>query len=99
MIDLRLGDSAEVLKTLKDNSIDSVVTDPPAGISFMGSGSTGIAAKVNSFSFIGIEKEEHYFQIAQTRINAYKQNLSSSKTTTASKTPKLVNPPLKGLFF
>ena len=29
------GDSAEVLKTLKDNSIDLLATDPPYGISFM----------------------------------------------------------------
>lgn len=30
------GDCLEELKTLPDNSIDSLVTDPPAGISFMG---------------------------------------------------------------
>lgn len=36
MIDLRLGDCLEVLKTLEANSVDAVVTDPPAGISFMG---------------------------------------------------------------
>jgi len=30
------GDSLEKLKTIKENSIDSLVTDPPAGISFMG---------------------------------------------------------------
>jgi len=30
------GDSLEVLKTFEDNSIDSVVTDPPYGLSFMG---------------------------------------------------------------
>lgn len=30
------GDSLEVLKSLDSNSIDSLVTDPPAGISFMG---------------------------------------------------------------
>lgn len=35
-IDLKMGDCLEVLKTLKDNSVDSVVTDPPAGIGFMG---------------------------------------------------------------
>jgi hypothetical protein len=29
------GDCLEVLKTIKDNSVDSLVTDPPAGISFM----------------------------------------------------------------
>jgi len=36
MIDLRLGDCIEVLKTLEDNSVDSIVTDPPYGLSFMG---------------------------------------------------------------
>jgi DNA modification methylase len=36
MIDLRLGDCIEVLKTLPDNSVDSIVTDPPYGLSFMG---------------------------------------------------------------
>ena len=35
MIDLRLGDCIEVLKTLPDNSVDSIVTDPPYGIGFM----------------------------------------------------------------
>lgn len=30
------GDSEELLQQLPDNSIDSMVTDPPAGISFMG---------------------------------------------------------------
>ena len=31
-----LGDCLEVLRTLPDASVDAVVTDPPAGISFMG---------------------------------------------------------------
>ena len=35
-IDLRLGDCLEVLKTISDNSIDSIITDPPYGLSFMG---------------------------------------------------------------
>lgn len=30
------GDSLEMLKLLLDNSVDSLITDPPAGISFMG---------------------------------------------------------------
>lgn len=34
----------------------------------MGSGSTGVAAKINNRKFIGIEKEEKYFKIAQERI-------------------------------
>jgi site-specific DNA-methyltransferase (adenine-specific) len=35
-ITLHRGDCLEVLRTLPDASIDAVVTDPPAGISFMG---------------------------------------------------------------
>ena len=30
-IDLRLGDCLEVMKTIKDNSIDAIITDPPYG--------------------------------------------------------------------
>lgn len=35
MIDLKLGDCLDVLKTMDNNSVDSIVTDPPYGISFM----------------------------------------------------------------
>lgn len=31
-----LGECLDVLKTFPDNSVDSVVTDPPYGIGFMG---------------------------------------------------------------
>lgn len=104
------GDCLEVLKDLPDDSIDSLVTDPPTGISFMGkawdedkglnnthptvkssslmsylitmitppngvvldpfmgSGSTGVAAKKLGFAFIGIEKEPEYLEIAEKRI-------------------------------
>jgi len=44
---------------------------PPNGIvldPFMGSGSTGIATKIEGFDFIGIEKDEGYFKIAEARI-------------------------------
>lgn len=36
----------------------------------MGSGSTGVACKNTNRNFIGIEKEEGYFKIAEQRINA-----------------------------
>ena len=36
---------------------------------FMGSGSTGIAAKDEGFDFIGIEKEKDYFEIAERRVS------------------------------
>jgi len=48
---------------------------PPKGIildPFMGSGSTGKAARLEGFDFIGIEKEEEYFKIAEARINHIK---------------------------
>ena len=35
---------------------------------FMGSGSTGMAAKDEGFEFIGIEREKEYFEIAEARI-------------------------------
>lgn len=34
--ELHLGDCLDTLKTLPDNSVDSIVTDPPYGLSFMG---------------------------------------------------------------
>jgi site-specific DNA-methyltransferase (adenine-specific) len=37
---------------------------------FMGSGSTGMAAKEEKFDFVGIEKEEQYFNIATARIES-----------------------------
>ena len=42
---------------------DGTVLDP-----FMGSGSTGMAAKDEGFDFIGIEKEREYYEIAEARI-------------------------------
>ena len=45
---------------------------PPNGIvldPFMGSGTTGVAALELEKKFIGIEKEKHYFEISETRIN------------------------------
>lgn len=50
---------------------------PPGGIildPFMGSGSTGRAARLEGFKFIGIEKDPDYFEIACARIKkAYDQ--------------------------
>lgn len=46
---------------------------PPGGVildPFMGSGSTGKAALLEGFSFIGIEKEDEYMPIAEARILA-----------------------------
>ena len=46
---------------------------PPNGIvldPFMGSGSTGKAARLEGFNFIGIEREAEYVEIAKARIDA-----------------------------
>lgn len=44
---------------------DGTVLDP-----FMGSGSTGKAAKIEGFNFIGIEREAEYIDIAKERIES-----------------------------
>lgn len=51
------GDSLVELKYLADNSVDSVVTDPPYGL-----------------SFVGIEREQQYLEIAGKRINGADNN-------------------------
>ena len=47
----------------------------------MGSGSTGVACKNLNRSFIGIEKEEKYFNIAQKRINGTEFKPNGFETT------------------
>lgn len=63
------GDCLEKLKELEPNSIDTIITDPPYGISFMGRCTTGIACKNTSRDFVGIEMNEEYIKIAKARIN------------------------------
>jgi site-specific DNA-methyltransferase (adenine-specific) len=49
---------------------------PPNGIvldPFMGSGSTGISARLEGFKFIGMEMDEDYFKIAEARIDNYEE--------------------------
>jgi site-specific DNA-methyltransferase (adenine-specific) len=45
--------------------LGGLVLDP-----FMGSGSTGRGAQLGGFSFIGIDKEAEYVEIARARITA-----------------------------
>jgi len=52
-----------LLKTYSNENM--IIFDP-----FMGSGTTGIACKNTNRNFIGIEKDENYFKIAEQRINA-----------------------------
>jgi DNA modification methylase len=49
---------------------------PPNGIildPFMGSGSTGIAAQIEGFRFVGMEMDPDYFKIAEARIDNCEQ--------------------------
>jgi site-specific DNA-methyltransferase (adenine-specific) len=45
-----------------------IVLDP-----FMGSGSTGVAAQLEGFRFVGMEMDADYFKIAESRINSYEE--------------------------
>jgi DNA modification methylase len=57
---------------------------PPNGIvldPFMGSGSTGKAAKLEGFGFIGIEQNKEYIDIASSRIDAAKQEIVEQRET------------------
>jgi len=60
----------ELMKWCIDFLPDSkIIVDP-----FMGSGTTGVACAIRGRSFIGIERDERYFEIACRRIEqAYQQ--------------------------
>lgn len=47
---------------------EGVVLDP-----FMGSGSTGIAALLNGYDFVGIEQDSSYIDIAKARMEKYEE--------------------------
>jgi DNA modification methylase len=52
-----------MVRLLSDIPTDHIVVDP-----FMGSGSTGIACLETGHSFIGIEREQEYLEIADARV-------------------------------
>jgi DNA modification methylase len=69
----KIGNHHPTVKPKKLMSYLIRMITPPGGIvldPFMGSGSTGLAAKECGFKFIGIEKEDEYFKIAKGRIGA-----------------------------
>jgi site-specific DNA-methyltransferase (adenine-specific) len=81
------GPSRNIHPTVKPTALMSYLcrlVTPPAGVvldPFMGSGSTGKAALLEGFSFIGIERESEYVEIATARLrhadNARKNNKES----------------------
>ena len=50
-ITIYCGDCLEIMKQLPDNSIDTIITDPPYGISFMGKEWDKFDPTVNKKSF------------------------------------------------
>lgn len=67
----RSGNFHETVKPQKLMRYLCKLITPPGGTvldPFMGSGSTGLAAKSEGFGFIGIEREPEYFEIASKRI-------------------------------
>ena len=58
------------------NYLCKLITPPGKTVldPFMGSGSTGCAAIPEGFKFIGIEKEEEYYNVAQARIKWWSEN-------------------------
>ncbi len=53
----------EIRAARDEGEVEWEVLDP-----FMGSGSTGLACQQEGFEFIGIEKDEEYFKIAEARL-------------------------------
>ena len=64
---------------------NGTVLDP-----FMGSGTTGVAAKLEGFNFVGIEKEKEYIKIAEARIKNYKKENPKKKIKAKKKKAKKV---------
>lgn len=69
---------------------------PPGGTvldPFTGSGSTGKAAKLEGFSFIGIEREAEYAEIARNRINAVRADAATAGISANNPAPTLFDCP------
>jgi DNA modification methylase len=75
----RNGSTHPTMKPIKLMTYLCRLITPPKGIildPFMGSGSTGVAAKNLGFEFIGIEREAEYVEIAKRRIMKITQDYS-----------------------
>jgi site-specific DNA-methyltransferase (adenine-specific) len=70
---------------------NGTVIDP-----FVGSGTTLIAASLEGFEVIGIEKSEEYCKIAKKRLKRY-ANRSNLKSPTLKHVNKLIKAGYKGL--
>jgi site-specific DNA-methyltransferase (adenine-specific) len=60
---------------------NGIVLDP-----FCGSGTTGVACKLEGFQFVGLEQDAEYSKIAQARIDNYLEEKPTIKKTTKTET-------------
>ena len=71
-----------------------MVTPPKGKVldPFCGSGTTGIACKIEGFDFVGIEQDAEYFKIAKARIKNYTgDNNEYQEDTPEPETPIINN--------
>jgi site-specific DNA-methyltransferase (adenine-specific) len=62
---------------------------PPNGIvldPFVGSGTTGVACKLEGFNFVGLEQDAEYCKIAQARIENYVEEVGTKKIVETEET-------------
>jgi DNA modification methylase len=67
---------------------------PPNGIvldPFCGSGTTGIACKLEGYQFVGLEQDAEYSKIAEGRINKYIENPKDYQDNTPETEPPTIN--------
>lgn len=72
----RQGNFHNTVKPIKLMAYLCRLITPPGGTildPFMGSGSTGCAAKAEGFKFVGIELNQEYFEIAEQRIATHEE--------------------------
>jgi site-specific DNA-methyltransferase (adenine-specific) len=80
----KTGHQAEKPAALIERALD-LLAPPPGGLvldPFMGSGTTGVVAVANGFSFIGIEREPEYLDLAKSRMSSTQCDLFSSDFAT-----------------
>ena len=58
-VELHLGDCLEVMRSMPDNSVDAVITDPPYELGFMGKAwdNTGVAFQPETWEAVYREQK------------------------------------------
>lgn len=74
MLDVRNEDALSYVKSLSDNSVDLVLTDPLVLDMFLGSGTTLIAANNLKRACFGCEKDLNYYTQTLERVTKHLEN-------------------------